>query len=222
MHPEKPPRQSEMSAPEIPRFEAEQTAAAKSLEKPTAIAEQRAVLVYFRERLGVSQQALAGLLGVSLPSVSRYETQGKPLPFKVAAKLADLAQERGDEATVRWFRNYLSLLLKARVGIDAPLNEERQVREADNENQRSVLVLDEVLQLDWSVNPPVKSPANIATRERAQRLWSEHRDRVAPQKKITCIHCNQSDQTHRLWLDGKQWYVCCRCRQAEQVKEEER
>src|SRR5215469_13422217 len=79
--------------PETSRVEIEQESALSTLRDEQAMAVQGAMLFQLREQLGLSQQALADLLEISLPSVSRYETQKQPLPFKVAAKLADLAHE---------------------------------------------------------------------------------------------------------------------------------
>ena len=58
--------------------------------------QQKAMVFGLRQQLGVTQEKLANLLGISLPSVSRYEREGKMMPMKVAARRAELAQECGD------------------------------------------------------------------------------------------------------------------------------
>jgi transcriptional regulator with XRE-family HTH domain len=130
--------------------------------------QQKAMLFGLRQQLGVTQAKLADLLGISLPSISRYEREGKMMPMRVAARLAELAKECGDRRRAQWFRDYVSFVVKEHSGFD-----ESELDIIDKGTKQLASAFDEVLQLDWKINPTVDAVANQEVRQRAVRLWGK-------------------------------------------------
>ena len=136
----------------------------------------------------------------------------RALPFRVAARLADVARAHGLEDLQQWFSNYLTTALQTRVGANRPLDFELGVFQSNQEIRTLVLAFQQM----WDVYRefmPASSPEAESMRARLNQSWLELRHRIAPERIVVCVHCQQADQTQIYVAEGRVRYLCKRCNQ---------
>lgn len=132
-----------------------------------------------RQRLGITQQQFADLLGISLRSITRYESGGDPLTPLVLTKLTQAAVEAGHKDLAHTFHRTFLEIFSLRLSAGSVSLEEHVSPDLSQQRLRELLRSFRDL---WDVFQPSLNETEERIRKRLDALVKEITDFVKPEK----------------------------------------
>jgi len=148
------------------------------LRQSKAAMQARVAFFELRKRLDMNQQELANRLGISLRTITRYESEGAPISLSMLSKMTRLAKDTGHADLAAKMEHSFQEIFKMRLGAELilpDLDEDRNDLERLRELLRSFRDL-------WNVFQPEINEAEQRIRRRLDELLSEMAKLLLPEK----------------------------------------